>query len=127
MNAHGNANVTYMSNCMEIAVDATNEWRALGEAMSNLEEPTPCQDEAGTEHDRFFHEAKDVQLEAAKLCDLYCPVAYLCGQYAKAAREKKGVWGGMTEWDRDTSRTGTGRRGRPKTIRHLTLVKPVAA
>ena len=42
---------------------------------------------------------EDEALEAKAICDS-CPVRVACLEYALAAREKNGVWGGLTERER---------------------------
>lgn len=48
----------------------------------------------------LFHPASDEAAEAGKAICAVCPVCEPCLEYAIAAREKQGVWGGLTERER---------------------------
>lgn len=48
--------------------------------------------------------ANAAQLEQARQVCSRCPVRVQCGEYALAAFEEHGVWGGMTERDRRLAR-----------------------
>ena len=57
--------------------------------MGEVADPTPCRDDP-----RFTSDDLDDRQVAAGLCE-GCPVIELCGNYAEAAREVTGVWGGQ--------------------------------
>jgi WhiB family redox-sensing transcriptional regulator len=78
---------------------------AIREADSN----PPCQE---TDPEAFFAEQGDWGSirQAKKLCET-CPVQQECGEYAIAAFEPYGVWGGLSARERTKIR-GMG-RGRP--------------
>jgi WhiB family redox-sensing transcriptional regulator len=48
----------------------------------------------------IFHPQDDTEAEAAKAICGACPVASDCLEHAIERREKEGVWGGMTERER---------------------------
>jgi WhiB family transcriptional regulator, redox-sensing transcriptional regulator len=48
----------------------------------------------------LFYPVSDDAAEAAKAICVVCPVRELCLEYALTAREKEGVWGGLTEKER---------------------------
>lgn len=48
----------------------------------------------------IFYPASDEDAEEAKAICALCPVREPCLEYALAAREKEGVWGGLTERER---------------------------
>ncbi len=48
----------------------------------------------------LFYPVSDDAAEAAKAICAVCPVRELCLEYALTAREKEGVWGGLTEKER---------------------------
>jgi WhiB family redox-sensing transcriptional regulator len=53
----------------------------------------------GVDPDVFHPLNDDDATEAKAICDL-CPVREVCLEHAIAAREKHGVWGGLTERER---------------------------
>lgn len=61
----------------------------------------------GTDSDLFFHpegergQARTSREEAAKEVCLHCPVCKLCREHALRVHEPYGVWGGMTEEERE--------------------------
>ena len=61
----------------------------------------------GTDSDLFFHpegergQARTSREEAAKEVCLHCPVCKPCREHALRVHEPYGVWGGMTEEERD--------------------------
>jgi len=61
----------------------------------------------GTDSDLFFHpegergQARTSREEAAKEVCLHCPVCKLCQEHALRVHEPYGVWGGMTEEERE--------------------------
>jgi WhiB family transcriptional regulator, redox-sensing transcriptional regulator len=61
----------------------------------------------GTDSDLFFHpegergQARTSREEAAKEVCLHCPVCKPCREHALRVHEPYGVWGGMTEEDRE--------------------------
>ncbi|QNK79310.1 WhiB family transcriptional regulator [Nakamurella sp. PAMC28650] len=75
----------------------------LGLAIAATFRPTPC---AGS--DDWLSEAAEVRAAAAESCT-GCQVLSLCAQYADAAPEACGVWGGV---DRTPA---AAKRGRPRT------------
>jgi WhiB family transcriptional regulator, redox-sensing transcriptional regulator len=48
----------------------------------------------------LFHPHADDPADAAKAICAVCPVREPCLEYAITAREKQGVWGGLTEKER---------------------------
>lgn len=55
----------------------------------------------GVDPDIFYPVTDDeADAAAAKAVCARCPVREACAEYALAAREKLGVWGGLTERDR---------------------------
>ena len=61
----------------------------------------------GEDPDTFFHPegergpARDARERAAKLVCASCPVLAQCAAHALTVREPYGVWGGMSEDDRE--------------------------
>lgn len=53
----------------------------------------------GIDPDIFFPVTEEDAVEAKAICDS-CPVREACLEFALAAREKEGVWGGATERER---------------------------
>lgn len=53
--------------------------------------------------------AKQQEQQAKQVC-WRCPVMELCGKWAIATRQRTGVWGGMSEHDRDLLHRRKGRR-----------------
>lgn len=82
---------------------------ALADAIREAETNPPCQE---TDPEAFYAEKGDWGSirQAKKLCES-CPVIKECGEYAIAAMEPYGVWGGLTPKERVAIR-GLG-RGRP--------------
>jgi WhiB family redox-sensing transcriptional regulator len=82
----------------------------LANAIREAETNPPCQE---TDPEAFYAEKGDWGSirQAKKLCES-CPVIKECGEYAIAAMEPYGVWGGLTPRERVALR-GLG-RGRPK-------------
>jgi WhiB family redox-sensing transcriptional regulator len=82
----------------------------LANAIREADSNPPCQE---TDPEAFYAEKGDWGSirQAKKLCDS-CPVIKECGEYAIAAMEPYGVWGGLTPRERVALR-GLG-RGRPK-------------
>ena len=62
----------------------------------------------GEDPDTFFHPegergpAREARERAAKAVCATCPVLTQCAAHALAVREPYGVWGGMSEDDRET-------------------------
>lgn len=50
--------------------------------------------------DPFFEAAAKAQRKAAEYCKELCPVLQHCGAWALKQDQQYGVWGGMTERDR---------------------------
>jgi WhiB family redox-sensing transcriptional regulator len=82
----------------------------LANAIREADSNPPCQE---TDPEAFYAEKGDWGSirQAKKLCE-FCPVIKECGEYAIAAMEPYGVWGGLTPRERVALR-GLG-RGRPK-------------
>jgi WhiB family redox-sensing transcriptional regulator len=82
----------------------------LANAIREADSNPPCQE---TDPEAFYAEKGDWGSirQAKKLCDS-CPVIKECGEYAIAAMEPYGVWGGLTPRERVALR-GLG-RGRPR-------------
>jgi WhiB family redox-sensing transcriptional regulator len=53
----------------------------------------------GADPDLFYPSADDAGEEAKRIC-MVCPVREPCLEYSITAREKQGVWGGLTEKER---------------------------
>ncbi|GAA2149112.1 WhiB family transcriptional regulator [Kitasatospora kazusensis] len=76
----------------------------------------------GVDSSLFFHPpgergpVHDEREDVAKEICFHCPVRRECAQYALAARERYGVWGGLTEDERQDlvrrSRTAARERAR---------------
>lgn len=66
----------------------------------------------GVDSDVFFHPEGErgairaARETAAKLICAGCPVIRECAAHALASREPYGVWGGLTESDREAARAG---------------------
>lgn len=71
---------------------------ALADAIREAETNPPCQE---TDPEAFYAEKGDWGSirQAKKLCES-CPVIKECGEYAIAAMEPFGVWGGLTPRER---------------------------
>lgn len=65
----------------------------------------------GKNSDVMFPESNQGQKQAAKVCQLSCPVQTSCLDYALSADERWGVWGGTTERERERLRK---RKAAPK-------------
>ncbi len=48
----------------------------------------------------IFHPATDEEADEAKSICAICPVRQMCLEHALLAREREGVWGGLTERER---------------------------
>jgi WhiB family transcriptional regulator, redox-sensing transcriptional regulator len=48
----------------------------------------------------IFYPATDEEAEEAKAICAICPVRQMCLEHALAAREREGVWGGLTDRER---------------------------
>jgi WhiB family transcriptional regulator, redox-sensing transcriptional regulator len=48
----------------------------------------------------IFFPATDEEADEAKAICAVCPVRQMCLEHALAAREREGVWGGLTERER---------------------------
>ncbi len=53
----------------------------------------------GEDPDLFFGATKEAVARALSLCGI-CPVETDCREYALSARERFGIWGGLTERER---------------------------
>ena len=88
-------------------------YEALQEAIENSPIIPPCQTSDpdlwyGNEDDAFATRYK----EAKKMCS-FCPAIQACAEYALAAQEQHGVWGGLSPSERNALITRH-RRGRPR-------------
>ena len=85
-----------------VPAGAEAEWARLRAGIAALPVAVPC---AGPE--RPFWHSTDVaeQAAAARAC-LECPLLDRCDDYATAAGERWGVWGGTTDKERRARRTG---------------------
>ena len=63
---------------------------------------------------RVLTEASDARESAAKAICASCPVMMQCAAHALAVREPYGVWGGLSEDDRDAIYAG--RRRLPEAV-----------
>lgn len=85
-----------------IPAGAEAEWAALSAALLELDGGGPvCRREP-----EGWWVTRSAALEAAARRCFGCPVIRECGAYAVAAREREGVWGGMTPAERDVLRQG---------------------
>lgn len=75
-----------------LGVRARAEWDLLNRAVALND--VPCTNDPAPWHGS----AKEQESAAVRCMD--CPVMLLCAQYAVAAKEPHGTWGGMTEHDR---------------------------
>lgn len=88
--------MTRSEEALAIPTTALPAWRALGAAITS---PTPCQDpDAG----RWTGTRADQQWSAERC--LYCPAMVACADYARAAGETEGTWGGLTAAQRKEQR-----------------------
>lgn len=87
-------------NPLGVPEHAIREWLALHRALGTID-ATPC---AGADRNDWTGGAAAQERAAARCLD--CPVLALCDDYALAADERVGVWGGRTERER---RAGTAR------------------
>ncbi|MFI8776513.1 WhiB family transcriptional regulator [Brachybacterium paraconglomeratum] len=87
---------------LTVPAGAEAEWVRLRAGIAALPVAVPC---AGPE--RPFWHSTDVaeQAAAARACR-ECPLLHRCDDYATAAGERSGVWGGWTERERRARRTG---------------------
>ena len=87
---------------LTVPAGAEAEWARLRDGIAALPVAVPC---AGPE--RPFWHSTDVaeQAVAARAC-LECPLLDRCDDYATAAGERWGVWGGTTDKERRARRTG---------------------
>jgi hypothetical protein len=81
----------------------------LSHALADLDDPPMCSQpvyrdwffpegfipKKGISSASYLAEQKAVELSAVRIC-VSCPVRELCAEYAIAARESFGVWGGTT-------------------------------
>lgn len=80
-----------------VSEEALPLWGRLVSAAASTREAVPC---AG--HGAPFWHGDDEEQEAAARACLECPLMSLCDDYAAAADERWGVWGGRTERERRT-------------------------
>jgi hypothetical protein len=83
---------------------ANKLYKDLMAKVQNLDEETPCASNPDFWDDDLpgvDWESRKVQTEGAKELCLLCPVMMLCAEYALAAKEPTGVWGGLTTADRE--------------------------
>jgi WhiB family redox-sensing transcriptional regulator len=64
----------------------THDWRQYARCL-------------GADPDLFYPTSEEAAEEAKSICAV-CPVREPCLEYAITAREKEGVWGGLTERER---------------------------
>ena len=64
----------------------TNSWRQYARCL-------------GADPELFYPTSDEAAEEARAICTI-CPVREPCLEYAITAREKQGVWGGLTERER---------------------------
>lgn len=91
-----------------VPLRAERPYRQLGAALDALEGPTPCA-EPGASGGWLVERRKGTRLEqeavAAAVAEAVagchrCPVLEECREYALAAKEAHGVWGGLDMVDR---------------------------
>jgi WhiB family redox-sensing transcriptional regulator len=91
------------------AAEGANYTRVPGIEDTDWQARALCRD-----HDPEIFHPQGIQLqaksmEAIRICH-ECPVEKICGEWALAKGEKFGVWGGMSEIDRDALIRGQRRR-----------------
>ena len=89
----------------------SREYAELAHGMAQTYGYKPC--DAPLTRPLFFAKTRDEHERDGDLC-MDCPLAVRCAAYATAAGEQHGVWGGLTEWDRDLSRKAAVRGRSPK-------------
>lgn len=82
-----------------VPAGAEAEWVRLRAGIAALPVAVPC---AGPE--RSLWHSTDVAEQAAARACLECPLLDRCGDYATAAGERWGVWGGTTDKERRAGR-----------------------
>lgn len=87
---------------LTVPAGAEAEWARLRDGVAALPAAVPC---AGPERPFWHSPDSEEQAVAARAC-LECPLLDRCGDYATAAGERSGVWGGTTDKERRARRTG---------------------
>lgn len=77
---------------------AAGPWLALRRALADRG-PVPCSGSSALPPDAWFSTAVDT-VELVRLACRMCPANRECGAYALAARERDGIWAGMTAEER---------------------------
>ena len=90
-----------------------------------LDEPWKAQGACNdADPDLFFHpegergQAKRERIAAAKAVCAECPVLAICREKALERRERFGIWGGMSETEREAAAAGPRPNGRPRRRRN---------
>lgn len=87
----------------DLSFGKNTKWRNKG-ACNGWVPQKPKNGRQGVPHnvnDPFFDQSAKVQRKAAEFCKEVCPMLVQCGHYALDKDERYGVWGGMTERDRE--------------------------
>ena len=72
-------------------------------AILNLNDDTVCSSNPDFWEDELpglDWDTRKIQIEGAKELCLECPVMFKCAEYAIAAKEPNGIWGGLSTADR---------------------------
>jgi transcription factor WhiB len=80
----------------QVPASAVEEWSQLRAALAHVSEVPPCR----RDPEAWFVGVQSPRLEHAVAGCLSCPVLWLCREYAIAADERDGVWGGTTPVER---------------------------
>lgn len=92
---------------LDLAAEGDPNWRERGYCRSW--HPRGRFEAEQVEADPFFDPSAKGQRKAAELCREACPVMFECGKAALENDERYGVWGGMTERDREKLKKGARR------------------
>jgi hypothetical protein len=84
------------STALGVPSDAQDQWRALATA---LRERGPAACDGALDADAWWPAKLDDCSTALDLCRI-CPVRPECAAYAVAARERAGIWGGLSPEER---------------------------
>jgi hypothetical protein len=79
----------------QVPAVALPQWMALSAALLELEDSPACADEP-----ELWWSKRPGDVERARVVCAFCPVQGWCREYALAAGEREGVWGGLAPADR---------------------------